>query len=362
VEIAFNGSDYHILKGVLSVVVSDIQPLTPKRRFMSALLGGRQDGRVPVGNPTSVISVEVMDKVGIYFPEAHLDAEMMAELAATSHELLGYDTVTPYFSVQQEAAALGGEVDWGGPNMMPAMRDHPMTPPEKIEISEALLEHPALKVVLDSLTILRKHYGDYVAVCGKVMGPWTLSYHVVGVEPFLMMILDDPDRVRRYLDVLKEMTIMFARAQYQAGADLVTIADHATGDLVSPDTYRDFLIPVHREIIQRVGGPNILHICGQTIDRLEHFITAGFDCFHVESKVDIESACQLVKGRMSLVGNINNPTTLLFGTPEDVRADCIKAVDAGIDMLAAECAIPLTTPLANLRAIAETAEEYRRTK
>lgn len=155
---------------------------------------------------------------------------------------------------------------------------------------------------------------------------------------------------------------MFARAQYQAGADLVTIADHATGDLVSPDTYRDFLIPVHREIIQRVGGPNILHICGQTIDRLEHFITAGFDCFHVESKVDIESACQLVKGRMSLVGNINNPTTLLFGTPEDVRADCIKAVDAGIDMLAAECAIPLTTPLANLRAIAETAEEYRRTK
>ena len=75
--------------------------LSPKRRFLSGLLGGRKDKRISVASPTSVISVELMDKVGVYFPEAHLDARQMAELAAGGYEILGFDTIAPEFSVQQ---------------------------------------------------------------------------------------------------------------------------------------------------------------------------------------------------------------------------------------------------------------------
>ncbi len=332
--------------------------LSPKRRFLSALFEGRTGTRVPVGNPTSVVSVEMMQKVGIYFPDAHLDAELMAELASTAHEVLGYDTVTPYFSVQQEAAALGCEVDWGGPDMMPSMRSHPSPAPDEVDVPENILEKPSLKVVIDSISMLRKEYGDHVAVLGKVMGPWTIAYHMIGVEKFLMMLIDSPDTVRRYLDIFKEVSIKFARAQMQAGADVVTIADHATGDLVAPETYRDFLMPVHQEMIARIGCPTILHICGDTGDRLQYFIEAGFDCFHFESKVDHVKAVQEVRGKMSLVGNINNPETLLFGTPEDVRAEAMRAIEAGVNILAPECAVPLTTPIANLKAITEAADEY----
>jgi [methyl-Co(III) methanol-specific corrinoid protein]:coenzyme M methyltransferase len=59
----------------------------------------------------------------------------------------------------------------------------------------------------------------------------------------------------------------------------------------------------------------------------------------------------------SLVGGINNPETLLFGTPDDVKREAIFAAKAGVEILAPECAIPIRTPNKNLKAIVETAME-----
>jgi [methyl-Co(III) methanol-specific corrinoid protein]:coenzyme M methyltransferase len=60
---------------------------------------------------------------------------------------------------------------------------------------------------------------------------------------------------------------------------------------------------------------------------------------------------------MSLVGNINNATTLLRGTPEDVYKQVRYSIAAGVDIIAPECAIPLQTPLSNLQAIVQAAQE-----
>jgi MtaA/CmuA family methyltransferase len=330
---------------------------SPKRRFLAALFGGRKSDRPPVANPTSIVCQELMEKTGIFFPEAHLQAEAMAGLAAAGHELLGFDAVMPEYSVQQEAAALGCEMDWGSPSMMPDSKTHPIQRIEDLAIPENLLEKPSMRVVLEALALLRAQYGDEVAIVGKVMGPWTISYHLAGTQNFLLWALTEPDKVRRYLEVIKEVTVRFAKAQFQAGADVVVLADHATGDLVSPKTYEKFLLPVHQEMVQRIGGPLILHICGNCGDRLRQFVEAGFDGYHFEWQVDAKEAERVVNGEMSLVGNINNATTLLRGTPEDVRRQVRYAIEAGVNIIAPECAVPLQTPLRNLRAIVEAAAE-----
>ena len=330
---------------------------TSKRRFLSGLLGGRKGDRIAVANPTSIVSIELMEKVGIFFPEAHLDPRKMAELAAAGHEILGFDTIMPEFSVQQEAEALGCAVDWGSPDMMPDAKTHPMKDLEDPHIPEYLLEKPSMKVVLQALELLRKNYGAHVGILGKVMGPWTLSYHLVGVEEFLVWTLLRPDKVRRFLDRLKEVTISFARAQLQAGADAVVIADHATGDLVGPKTYQEFLLPLHQEMNQRIGGPTILHICGNCSDRLRLFVEAGFDAYHFEWQVDAKRAVRVVNHEISLIGNISNRDALFEGTPEDVYKQARYSIEAGVDILAPECAVPLQTPIANLRAIVEAARE-----
>lgn len=330
--------------------------LSPRSRFLSGLLGGRRSDRIAVASPTSIVCVELMEAAGVFFPQAHLDAHKMAELAAAGHEIAGFDTIMPEFSVQQEAAALGCEMDWGHKMMMPDAKTHPIQEIEQLEIPANLLEKPSLRVVLDAISLLRHEYGDRVAILGKVMGPWTISYHLAGTEEFLVWTITDPDKVRRYLDTLKEVSITFARAQLRAGADAVTLADHATGDLISPQTYRDFLLPVHQEMVARIGGPLILHICGNCADRLRLIVEAGFHAYHFEWQVDARMAVETVNHEMSLVGNVSNTQALFMGTPEEVYKQARYAIEAGVDILAPECAIPLQTPLENLKAIVQAAE------
>ena len=335
--------------------------MKPRERFLRALNRERVD-RIPVGNPTSVATVESMEECGAFFPDVHLDAEKMATLASTGYEILGFDTIAPYFSVQQEAAAFGLKMNWGSIDSMPDVLENPFTNPEEIVIPDDFLDRLPVKTVLDALRILKKEYGDHICLVGKVMGPWTLSYHLHGVQSFLLDTILEPDKVKLFLHKLKEVTIMFANAQFEAGADVVTLADHATGDLVSGECYRDFLLPVHQEVNRQLKGPRILHICGNTTDRIDYIAKAGFNCFHFESKVNPKKAYEIANGRISLTGSINNPVTLYKGTPEDVRREVFKNCEAGIEIISPECAIPLRTPNENLKAIVEAVIEYCKNK
>jgi [methyl-Co(III) methanol-specific corrinoid protein]:coenzyme M methyltransferase len=323
---------------------------------MSALFNGRRGERPPVGNPTSIVCHGLMDAAGVSFPQAHLNADAMAELALAGHEVAGFDTVMPEFSVQQEAAALGCEVDWGDRDMMPVNRTCPNADFSDVDVPADILEKPSLKVVLDALSILRRHVGGQVAIVGKVMGPWTLSYHAAGTQNFLLHIgMGEKQKVSKMLRQLMPVTIAFARAQFRAGADIVVLADHATGDLVGPYHYEEFLLPIHREITSLVEGPLVLHVCGDCSDRLELFARSGVDAYHFEWQVDAGMAVERIGQSISLIGNVNNPETLFAGTPDDVHRQVRYAVEAGVNIIGPECAIPLATPLENLKAIAEAA-------
>jgi [methyl-Co(III) methanol-specific corrinoid protein]:coenzyme M methyltransferase len=166
-----------------------------------------------------------------------------------------------------------------------------------------------------------------------------------------METLTAPEKVRDFLDRLKRVTYIFGKAQIEAGADALCLADHATGDLVRGSMYRDFLLPVHRELIWELGCPIVLHICGNTLDRMSYIADAGFDAFHFDSKVDAKAAAEAVGNRMALVGNVNNPEVLLHGSPELVLEEARYAVQAGVGIVGPECAVPLHTPIENLKAI-----------
>ena len=179
------------------------ETMSSRERFMAALYGKKVD-RIPVGNPTSIATRESMEACDAYFPDVHLDANKMATLAATGYELLGFDSIAPYFSVQQEAAAFGCKMNWGSIDSMPDVLDNPYDDPDSVKITPDFLDQPSTATVIEALRLLKKEYGDHVCLIGKVMGPWTLSYHFYGVQKFLMDTILDPDKVRRFLQKLKE--------------------------------------------------------------------------------------------------------------------------------------------------------------
>ena len=323
---------------------------------MSAMFGGRRGIRPATGNPTSVVCHDLMEKADVFFPEAHLNPQAMAELALAGHEVVGFDTVMPEYSVVQEAAALGAQVDWGDRDKMPDVKGFPNADFSDIFVPQDFLEKPSCRVVLDAISILRRQVGGRVAIIGKVMGPWTLSYHMAGTQNFLLAVgMKESEKVVRMLRQLIPASIAFINAQFAAGADIVVLADHATGNLVGPHHYKEYLLPIHQEITAQVGGPIILHVCGNCSDRLDLFAESGVDAYHFEWQVDAKEAVQRIGSRVSLVGNINNPQTLLQGTPEDVYTQARYAIDAGVHLIGPECAIPLSTPIENLRAIVEAA-------
>jgi [methyl-Co(III) methanol-specific corrinoid protein]:coenzyme M methyltransferase len=335
--------------------------MTPRERFLNALRGEPTD--VPaVGNPTSIATVDLMESTGCFFPEVHTNAEKMATLAAAGFERLGYDTIAPYFSVVQEAAAMGANVDWADKDHMPTVRRFPDTgqylyaEPEQIKIPRDFLDRPATRTVLDALRILKRRYGNEVALVGKVFGPWTLAYHLFGTENFLILVMDDPDKLRRILNRLKEITVLFAQAQIEAGADCLTLADHLTGDLCRAETYRDFLLPVHQGLASRIACPVILHICGYTLDRMPYIAQSCFAAFHFDSKNDARKAVEAVAGRIRLIGNVNNPDTLYGGKLDQVDREVRYALDAGVPIIGPECAVPLNMNSRSLRRIVEAAQ------
>ena len=326
--------------------------MTGRERVMAALAGQAVD-RTPVCNPTSVATVELMDLVDAHFPGANRDGEKMARLAATSYTELGFDSVMPVFTIIQESSALGCEIQWEGKDNWPTVR---MSKPiwksaDDVKMPSDFLKHPDITCVLDAIRRLRQEVGDDVAIIGKTMGPWTLGYHVFGVEPFLLMSLDDPGHTKLCLDRMKEITVAFGQAQIDAGADALTLPDHATGDLVSGDYYRDFLRDLHTELVDEIPIPLILHICGRTVDRMDYIAQTGLAAFHYDSKNDPAESMEIVTDRIALVGNINNPQTLYAKGPEHVAEEVVRNLDAGVPLVGPECAIPLQTAIENLKEI-----------
>ncbi len=203
--------------------------------------------RPATGSATSIVTMDLMDKVGAWFPEAHLDAQQMAALAGAAYTELGFDNVMPLFGVWHESAALGCHVDWGEKHRMPDSRHHLLENiNDPVSVPNDLLLRPGCAVPIKALSLLSAEHGTEIAVVGKVFGPWTLGYHVFGVENFLIATITEPDAVKRAMRRLIEVTVRFGRAQIDAGADALTLADHATRDLCRPEAYRDFLVEIHQ--------------------------------------------------------------------------------------------------------------------
>jgi [methyl-Co(III) methanol-specific corrinoid protein]:coenzyme M methyltransferase len=322
-----------------------------RQAFIQAIQHQPAPGRVMVGSGTSIVSQELMQAAGANFPAGHTDPQAMFRLALAGHTILGFDVVMPLFSVCHEAAGLGSRVNWGSTDSMPESGRAIFSNAADIKIPVGFLTRPGCAVPLQALGLLQAELNGAAAVCGKVMGPWTLAYHTFGLEEFLIKTITETDEVRRILEGLLPATLQFARAQIEAGADCLLLADHATRDLCSPKTYEKFLMEIHAFLVKEIKAPLILHICGDTRDRIGMIQRTGMACFHWDTKSGPAAEVRKLAGdRMALMGGVNN-IRLLQGTPEEVSGMVRQAVEAGIDVVGPECAIPLATPLKNLLAI-----------
>ncbi len=96
----------------------------------------------------------------------------------------------------------------------------------------------------------------------------------------------------------------------------------------------------------------ILHICGDTADRISYIKQSRIDCFHFDSKVPTAAARQAAGAELALMGGTSNFDVVRQGTPEIIADDVAEKIGQRIEVIGPECAVPLDAPYRNLKAIA----------
>ena len=98
--------------------------------------------------------------------------------------------------------------------------------------------------------------------------------------------------------------------------------------MISPAHFREFCVPVMRNVMDAVKLPVIYHSDGNIMPLMEEIIGLGVaGIANMEpGPMDIEEVKRLYGDRVTIVGNIDLHYTLTKGTPEETR-DEVQAAD-----------------------------------
>jgi [methyl-Co(III) methanol-specific corrinoid protein]:coenzyme M methyltransferase len=325
-----------------------------KERILATLRGRRPDGRV-VWVPTVGVTVEAMKQVDAGWPDSHWDPKKMARAAASTYELTGVPCCTVPFCLTLEGEALGCSLDRGTEITQPQIMEHLEIAFDEFQTPGDFLQRGRIPAVLEAISLLAKSQRDIQPVNMKVTGPFTIACAVFGAERVLLATLEEPEAVKRVMELMAQAAIDLSRAAVDAGVDTITLSDPvASGDLLSADQYAEFALPYEAKVFATLNVPTALHICGYTKDLMPHIRKTGTLAFSFEEKVEVKDAKEIL-GDVRAIGNVAPVRALLNGGPDDVLREANKCFEDGVDLLSSGCAVPPLTKLENLRAMAAAA-------
>lgn len=332
-----------------------------KERFIKALKGEKVD-KVPALSVTQTATIELMDKTGAAWPEAHSDVQKMVDLSMASHTECNLEGVRAPYCLTVLAEAMGCQVNMGTKNRQPSITAHPYEKTDDFKMPAELLKQGRIPVVLEAIKTLKTRAGDNIPVIAGMEGPVTLASDLVSVKKFMKWSIKDPATFQKILDFACDACIVYANALVEAGADVISVPDPvASPDLLAPDTFKKVLKPVLQRFADGVNAPMILHVCGNVTPILEDMADCHFVSISIEEKVkDLKAAKAKVAGKVTICGNVSSPFTLLAGDEAKVRADSKVALEDGVDVLAPGCGIAPDTSCANLKAMVAARDEYCR--
>ncbi len=170
---------------------------------------------------------------------------------------------------------------------------------------------------LEAIRHLREQVGNEVPIMGWVEGALAEAADLRDINELMRDLYKHPRWVRDLLEQCVEVAIAFARAQVEAGADIIGLGD-AVASLVSPPLYRKFALPYERRIfaaVHEMGALTRLHICGNTTHILADMVQSGADIIDIDWMVDIGQAAEVFGDGPALCGNFDPVAVMLHGTP-----------------------------------------------
>jgi len=336
--------------------------MNTKERFMKALQLEPVD-RPPVAAVVTGITVWMMERVGIFWPEAHTDSAKMADLAASVWEYGQLECIKLPFGMTIEVEALGAPIDYGTRDTLPTEVKHIYNHPDELTIPDDFFDRGRVGTVLKAITRLRQRYDSEVPIVSSIVGPFTLAAKLFGFDNFFVWLVTEPDYVHQIMGTMTTLAIKYANAQVEAGADAIVIGGAScSGDLISSDTYRDFIVPYHTRLCRNVAAPTIMHICGKSTSHAPCMADTGATAYSFDEGADISVLRQYLTGKISLAGYVPTVEVLLNGTPELVYKASLECLQNNVDILAPGCSLPPHVSFENVAAMVQAADDWGQSK
>jgi len=199
------------------------------------------------------------------------------------------------------------------------------------------------------------------------------SWHLRGMEAFLVDMVMNEEVVAYILDKVQETNIHLARRLTEAGADMIRTGDDVGTQkamMMSPTLWRKWLKPRWKETITEAKrvNPDIhvwYHSDGNIEEIIPDLIEIGIDVLNpVQPEcMDPIEIKKKYGDRLSLWGTIGTQTTMPFETPDEVK----RVVKERIESLGKEGGLVLApthilepeVPWVNVEAFVEAVKEYK---
>jgi [methyl-Co(III) methanol-specific corrinoid protein]:coenzyme M methyltransferase len=322
-----------------------------KERVMRRLEGKEVD-MTPVGSTTTYGVVELMKKCGAERPAADTDPKLMADLAIAGYKIAGFEWVKAMgWDITPMSEVLGCVLGEPKIDLQYFIKAHPLADSlDGLAYPENWVEKGRFPAYKEQFRILKETVGNEVAIYGESEGPWTAACNLVGTESFMRWTMKSPDKVAPVLAVTEALMIDIINWAFDQGADYYCIAEPSSGpSLMSPKFWQKLVQPLITNVVKKVKGPVVLHICANTDKIIPFMCETGVAGISIEEKADLKKAVELAHQKnVRVFGNVAAATTLFMGSAADCYAEAIRCLENGTDFLTPGCGIAPNSPLENV--------------
>lgn len=306
------------------------------------------------------------DQVGVKYGQYAGDYRKLVEAQLRTAEKFDFDYVSCISDPTREATDCGAAIRFFE-DQPPAIDENNALLADKKTLASLKVPDPLgggrMHDRVKAAAMLRQKVGGQLLIEGWIEGPCAEAADLRGINTLMLDFYDDPTFVRDLFDFILEMELEFAKAQVEAGVDLIGVGD-AAASLVGPKIYQEFVWPYEKKMfdgVHQMGTPIRLHICGNIGRILEPIGRLGCDFVDVDYMVSLAQARQQMGPDQVLAGNIDPVAVLRNGTPESITAaigECHRQA-GGHYIVAAGCEVPRDTPPENVLALRDYARSQQ---
>ncbi|MDT7780994.1 MAG: hypothetical protein QOC99_3506 [Acidobacteriota bacterium] len=200
---------------------------------------------------------------------------------------------------------------------------NPVRTPVDVDRLREVEDVGSLSYVYDAIRITRRELRPDIPLIGFCGAPFTLASYICeggGSKNYIhtkRLMYTDPGAWHALMSLISRALPRYLNAQIEAGAQAVQLFDSWVGAL-SPDDYREYVLPHTREVIRNVKpGVPVIHFGTGTAALLELMKEAGGDVIGLDWRVRLDEGWRRLGDDVAVMGNFDS--IALFTTPEIVR-------------------------------------------